>query len=493
MFTKVKNFLLVNSGVRQTVAKNAVWLGISNVGGRLLRAIIIFYSARVLGASEWGVFSYAVTLAAFLTVFVDLGLNHILVREFSKAKDDGERAKIVSTLFFIKIFLVLTGALIILLIAPHVTKIEGVRSILPMVALILTFDSLREFAFSLARANEKMEREATLFIFTNICIVVSGFVFLAISPTVEFFTYSYALGVGLGFLATFWNLRGYLVGVLSNFSKEIIKPLFLAAWPFAISGLLGGLMLNTDILIIGWFRSAADVGFYSAAQRIIQVLYIIPAVLATSALPLFSRLANTDNAKMRLAVQKILKVVLLMALPLVAGGVLTATPLIKLLFGGEYLPAVNSFQILVFTIVIDFSAVVLANAIFSYNRQKNLIVYAGIGGVCNVIFDLILIPPFGITGSAVATLLAQLISNAYLWMTMKKINHFTVLPHLLRGFLSVVIMGLFVTIALYLKIQVMLVILISAIIYSLMLLLLREPILMELKYMVLGAKNQVDL
>ena len=493
MFAKVKKFLLVNSGTQQTVAKNAFWLATSNIGGRLLRAVIIFYSARVLGAAEWGIFSYAVTLAAFLTVFIDLGLNHILVREVSKTKDSKEAVKIISTLFFIKIFLVLAGILAILLIAPHATKIDGVKSILPIVAMILAFDSLREFAFSLARTNEKMEREATLFIFTNLCIVVAGFVFLAISPTVKSFTYSYALGVGLGSLATFWNLRGYMTGALSNFSKDIVRPIFSAAWPFAISGLLGGLMLNTDILIIGWFRSSADVGFYSAAQRIIQVLYIIPAVLATSALPLFSRLANTDNVKMRLAVRKILSAVLLLALPLVVGGILTATPLIGFLFGSDYLPAVFSFQILSLTIAIDFSAVVLANAIFSYNRQKNLIIYAGIGGVCNVIFDLILIPSFGITGSAVATLLAQLISNTYLWLTMKKINHFTVMPHVLRGVISVAVMGLFTVIALYLELHIMLVILVSAAVYALMLLMLKEPVLMELKSLVVGTENQTDL
>lgn len=70
MLKRIKSFLFENQTVRQTVAKNTFWLTVSNVGGRLLRAVIIIYAARVLGAGEWGAFSYAITLAAFLTVLL---------------------------------------------------------------------------------------------------------------------------------------------------------------------------------------------------------------------------------------------------------------------------------------------------------------------------------------------------------------------------------------------------------------------------------------
>ena len=49
------------------------------------------------------------------------------------------------------------------------------------------------------------------------------------------------------------------------------------AWPFAIIGALGVLLTNTDILIISWMRRRRTVGIYSAAIRIIQTLYLVPA------------------------------------------------------------------------------------------------------------------------------------------------------------------------------------------------------------------------
>ena len=84
MLQKLKSFLFTNTSTRQTIAKNTFWLAISNIGGRLLRSIVIIYAARVLGANGWGVFSYAISLATFLTIFIDFGINAILIKESSQ-------------------------------------------------------------------------------------------------------------------------------------------------------------------------------------------------------------------------------------------------------------------------------------------------------------------------------------------------------------------------------------------------------------------------
>jgi len=88
MWQKIKSFLFKNGTSSQTVAKNTVWLSISNFGGRIIKAAIIIYGARVLGTAGYGVFSYAVTLAGFFTLFVDPGINSVLIREGAKASPE---------------------------------------------------------------------------------------------------------------------------------------------------------------------------------------------------------------------------------------------------------------------------------------------------------------------------------------------------------------------------------------------------------------------
>ncbi|MCL5004783.1 MAG: hypothetical protein M1170_02470, partial [Patescibacteria group bacterium] len=61
MLQKIKSFLFENKTTRQTIAKNTFWLFFGEISSRVLRAAIVIYAARVLGADGWGVFSYAIT------------------------------------------------------------------------------------------------------------------------------------------------------------------------------------------------------------------------------------------------------------------------------------------------------------------------------------------------------------------------------------------------------------------------------------------------
>jgi len=72
---KIKEFLFENKSMRQMVAKNTAWLAIGEMVSRLIRAGLIIYAARVLGTEGYGVFSYALSLAALFTIFSDIGLS----------------------------------------------------------------------------------------------------------------------------------------------------------------------------------------------------------------------------------------------------------------------------------------------------------------------------------------------------------------------------------------------------------------------------------
>lgn len=484
MWNKIKHLLFRNVSPRQTIAKNTFWLGIANVGGRLTRAVIIIYSARVLGAADWGIFSYMVSLVAFIEVFTDVGISPIFVRETAKLHHEPERKKqILSTSFYLKLVLLLLGVLAAVFIAPHfIASYNAVtRTVLYLVIFILAFDTVRDFGFSIIRAQEKMQWEAGLYLFMNVAIVVFGFLSLYLSRSVVAFTFAYALGTGVGMIATVYALRHELAGIFSNFSTKLTNYIVKSAWPFAVSSVMAVLMINTDILIIGWLNSVSDVGLYSAAQRIVQLLYLLPSVMNISLLPTFARLAKTDDQKLRATLETVLSALFMIAIPIAIGGFILGREITLLVFGSGYLGSTTSFRILILTILIDFPATILTSFIFAYNEQKKLTIYAAIGGISNVLFDLILIPRFGIAGSAVSTFTAQLLSQAYLRTTAKRINHYRVLPRLTRVFSAAALMTLVVLALKLFAVPVVLIIAAGGLIYLGALVLLREPLVREAK------------
>lgn len=476
---KIKEFLFQNKDARQTITKNIFWLSISQLGSRLIRALIIIYAARLLGAAEYGVFSYALGLAAFFTIFADISIIQIMTRE--AAQRPAERSYYFATSFWIKIFLLLGTALLVIFVAPSFSKIEGAKAIIPFVALLVIFDGLRDFTQAFFRAIEKMEWEAFVTLITNFAITISGFIILSLSATAKSLTFAYITSTGVGAILAIFILKSEYKKIFSHFDKNRIKPILSSALPMAFAGLLGTFMLNTDMVMLGWWRTAEEIGFYSAGQKIIGLLYTLPAILASAMFPPLARLATNQKNRegARLLMEKIVSLTYLIALPLAVGGVILAQPLIIFIYGPAYGPAASSFALLSLTILLIFPSMHFSNAVLAYDKQKDIIGYLALGAIANIVFNALLIPRFGIVGSAIATLIAQLIYVSLTWQLVKKINKFLTLPYLKKILTAAIVMA-GASFALKVSgVNVILNISLAALVYLGILFLLREELLKE--------------
>jgi len=428
VFSKLKSFLLENTTVSQTITKNTFWLFFGQLASRLFRAAIVVYAARLLGAESWGAFAYALGVATFLTIFSDIGINALITKE--TARNLELKDQYLATAFFIKLGLLTLLVLAVIIFFPYLTRIPEAALIMPILMFVFVFDTLRDLGSALSRALEKMQIEAGIQIFTNFAIAVLGFSFLTAQKNSQFLALAYALGSGLGLTVMFYALRRHFQNMLTNFNRSLIKAIIVTAWPFGLLGIMGVIMLNTDIIMLGWLKTPSEVGYYSAAQKLIQVLYVLPALFAASVFPIMARLVKTDAQAVKKLLEKSVALVILVSLPIAVLGIAFAEPIVELLFGLEYVPSILTFRILMATILIVYPASLLGYAIFAYDEQRNFIWFVAVAALGNVLFNFLLIPKFGIEGAAVSTILVQLLTNALIWNKVKKITHLTVWPQI---------------------------------------------------------------
>lgn len=417
MLKRVKSLLLENTTTKQTIVKNTFWLLFGNISSRLIKAGLIIYAARILGAEEWGVFSYALSLAAFFTVFTDFGISTVITRE--SAKDLSVQEKYFSTAIAIKLVMTLVSIAVLLILAPFIIKQPAAMVLLPIIILLVSLDGMRDFAASLSRAWEKMEIEAAIQILTNIAIVIGGFVALYYFRTSYSLSIGYTIGVGIGMLAAFVPFRRYLKNIRKVFDVKLIKPILYASWPVGMLGLMTATMLNTDTIMIGWFRDLSAVGHYSAGLRIAQIVFMVPALFTAALFPSFAKFA-TDKTRFAHAVERSVLILLMIGIPMAIGGTLLAKDIIYLVYGDQYLAGSLAFAIMSLTFIAGFLAPVLGSAIFALNKERQLFAYVALGIGGNFLFNLLLIPRFGIAGAALATLLNQTIITIYLSRKLKQ-------------------------------------------------------------------------
>lgn len=446
------------------------------MASRIVRAFMIIYAARILGTEGYGIFSYALSLAAFFTIFSDVGLSGLLTRELVKKPEETQRY--IATTLRIKFAFVILGIAFTLFVAPWFIKVDAARPLLPVVALLLAFDSMRIFIFAITRSKNKMEIESGLSVLTDIFITIFGFTALFLLPNAQWLAIAYTAGSGLGFFTAFFVVRKWAGDFFRGFDRSLVKPVLSSAWPFAVMGLLGGFMINIDTIIIGWFRSASELGLYGAVQRPIQVFYMLLGFINTSLFPLLSKFAHEEkNERTKTVLERAIAGALAIALPLTIGGIIVGTPFIKLLFGTQYLEGTLTFQLLLLTLIPVFAGSMIGNAVFAYDRQKIFLASVGMGAATNIILDLALIPSYGIAGSAVATIVAQVISNGYVYVKFKRIIPVSIVPLLGKITLAALGMGIAVFGVSRAGWTVIPAIILGVIVYAALLFLLKEPLL----------------
>ena len=408
MFARVKRLLLSNTNHQQTVAKNTVWLFLAETISRLFRAVLIIFAARVIGSAGLGVFSFAMALGSLFFVFEDSGIGVFVTRELISSEYD--QKSLLATSLVIKATLLIATSVIFLIFGKYASSVPGATAIIPLMTIVLLSDSLREFFFAIYRSEQKMQSEALVKFITNFLVLACGVVLVILKPTAFSLALGYAIGGASGFLILILLLRKKIWNPIRYFNQTLIRPIMTAAWPFTILIISNTVILNTDTFFLGHFAKAPEIGAYAAAQRFIQLCYVIPSLFASATFPVFAKkLASGQDFKPGL--EKVFAIMISVVVPLSLGVILWSSQLIRLVFGPTYQASGPMLEIIALGLVPVFITTTYFNVIFAQNKQNKFVAANITAVIVNVLLDLVLIPKFhGIGAAAAGTISLTLIA-----------------------------------------------------------------------------------
>lgn len=204
----------------------------------------------------------------------------------------------------------------------------------------------------------------------------------------------------------------FVIGV-ANLKVNIfrIRPTLRGIWPYIRFGFIPMLTVimmeinyKADVLMLDYFKiPKADIGVYSLGVSLAQRVWLIPDALKDI---LLSKLAGGKNES---EVSKVSRISFLMAIIFIMGMFALGKPFVWLMYGDEYSGAYT----VILVISLGILGMVFYKMIYSYNvvnGYKNAS-FALLGGAAllNVIINIILIPPYGMIGAAVASTASYLL------------------------------------------------------------------------------------
>lgn len=434
--TTFNNFLLNNKTVGQTIFKNTFWITLSAGINKSLKAILIIFVARILGAGEYGKFSFALAFVSLFVIFFDLGLSGIVTREFAREKEkDKEFLSIIS----LKILLGASALILIFISSFFITSDFEILRVIWILAIFSFLSNFSEIIYAFFRARQKMEYEswATIldaFLVVGICLFI---IFNYPSITNLSYAYLFSTLISLFCLLVFFHFRFFAFKILWRLS--IYKKFLAMSWPIALTVLLGTICVYIDSIMMGYLGQIIETGWYSAAYRIAIFTTVPSTIIATSFYPALSKIFKESKMQLQKIWNYYIDSMIALAVPLIVGGLVLAPKIINFAYGGDFLPSILAFQILIIMAGMLYFSSPFMHILVVSNQQRKIFWITAAGAVINIILNLILIPRFSLYGAAISTVITYfVILVLFIYFTIK---FTTISPWNMNLFLNTIIVG----------------------------------------------------
>jgi O-antigen/teichoic acid export membrane protein len=377
-------------------------------GLRLISTLFILLLARHLGAAGFGRYSTALAYAALCIVFVDLGTNAILTREM--ARHPGERIRIAETSHCLKALASIGSWLILLAVTYALRFSPQERRLTLCLGVVVIGQTLTEYFSALLNGIEEMGWEAVLKILCRALGLSLGFAALFSGKPVESIALAMAWGTLASYAVAAWIVKLRLGAFGFGFDAAFLKSLLRACLPLFGCVLFWILYDSQDILLLNYFHTPQrEIGWFSAAMKIVDVLRVYPVLVMGVFFPTLSRLHVSDREAFR---HKQRRLLLFMAGSLVALGasVYAASPwIVRLLYKGDFAPASDLLRLLLPALVGMGLTHVQMQILIALNQERKLLLAAFVTCACNLFFAWTLLPRLGVPGVCYALIGSEVV------------------------------------------------------------------------------------
>lgn len=473
----------------KTIVNNIRWMTISKIIVYLLSIFTLTLIPRYLGVANYGQYNFVISFVVLFSVVGDMGLSIIIYRDISK---NPEKAKDYFDNFIsFKVLLLILMSLLILIITFFLDKNSHTKLLILTLGIpFICLGSLASFYLSFYNSFQKMK-------YASIYDISSKFIFVIFLLGVMFLDYKV---IGLLFANVFSLLVANLFLILSmkkyfipkiefNFRFAISK--FKRVWIFAGISLFTLIYYSFDKLLIPLFLDYYQLGLYVIGYTFFGTLISLISILNFSFFPVLSSVSN-NKQKAKFIGELYLKYLLIFAIPITFGGIYLADRIIQLAFGAEFIGGLIAFQIILLFFFIASLNLYNTSVMLIYHKEKQYLYLVIVAAILNILLNLIFLPIFGIIGSAIITLLSELILFCGSLLIVNKILKVNYIKQIYKPIIGVIIMilGLWAFIKilpsgiLHNSLDVLFLIVFGAVIYFVIMLLVKAITIKEIKMII---------
>lgn len=380
-------------------------------GGEALARLAAFgatvYLARTLGPALFGSIALATAVLLYLTQLADAGVELVGVPLVARARDRVD--EVVAPVF---------GARLVFAVALTLLTIPLALLVLPRPddVLLAAYALTLPFAAASARwVHLGLERTGWIAIARTageVLTLVLVVLFVRDATGLGYVPLATIAGSALVTVILIVSLRRDGIRLPVRFDWEAAKPTFERSRHLLAFTLLGLILFNFNLVLIGVVRGRAEAGLYGAAYTLIAFGANLIVAFAHTVMPTLARLDSDIQARDRVFQRSVLQA-FAVALPAGVGAALIADQIIHTVFGAEFAAGATALRILAWYLPLAAVRELPVVALIAAGHERSLLRVNALTAVANVLLALIAVPAFGLVGAAAATAVSEVIR---LWL-----------------------------------------------------------------------------
>ena len=390
------------------LAKNTTYYTGALTFQKILSFIYFWFISNTLLPGQLGQYVFALSFTTLFSILVDLGLSPVLTREASKDKEQANN--FLKSVIALKIPLSLLALAAAWLIINLTGKPAEVKILIYLATFIMVLDSFSLSFWVIFRARHNLKYESIATILVQAIIFTLGLIALKTTGQVKHLIMALMAASIFNFLLSATLLKWKLKFSLRPKWDYKIVIYFLKIIPaFALAGIFVKIYNTADSVLLSYLDSDVAVGFFAVPAKVVYAFQqIIPAAFAAVIFPAFSYYHANSKKLLEQTFNKAFNYLLVISLPLAAGAVILAKPIIRQIWP-NYLSVVPTFIIMSLAIPFIFLAFPTGYLLNACDRQRKNTLNRGLITALAVILNIILIPRYSFLGAGIAFLVTNIV------------------------------------------------------------------------------------
>jgi O-antigen/teichoic acid export membrane protein len=406
---------------RSGLLKNIFSLGLVQIANYVFPFITVPYVVRIIGPDKFGVINFATAFVAYFTLLINYGFDLSATRAIAANRDNlEERNRIFNEVIFAKCLLMALSAVAFAVSLYFIPQLREERAV-----AIFTFLICFSWVITPNWLYQGMQDLYRMAVFNLIIkVLFTAVILFVVQERSDYIWQPLAVSgaqIVVGLFSFFFAIRKYNITLQQAKLQRVLQLLWNERIIF-FSMIVVNLYTTTNIVLLGLMQQPAQVGYYTAAWRLITIIQaLISLPLSQALFPFIGTAFSQGREKGLEIVRQLLPVVSLVTLSATVVLWLIGPFVIMILFGEQFEASVAVFRILAFLpVIIGWSNLLGIQTMINLKMDKTFFRITSIGAITSILLNIVLVRRFGYIGSAWCWLLTEIFITVTMFVVLQK-------------------------------------------------------------------------